>query len=162
TAQATDKDGATGVATAAVSVQGVPPTAVIVGGDNAAEGSVIAFTAEASDPSSAGTAAGVSYAWSATEGNPTLATGSASDFSFTAANDGTVVVSLTVTDKDGLSGTESRVVTVTNVAPTVESLVVSPSAIAVGDTVVLSGMVVDPGLLDTHRVDIQWGDNTSD
>ncbi len=80
---------------------------------------------------------------------------------FSAANvDGpeTVIVQLRVTDDGGLTDTEAALINVMNVAPIVQQL-------SIGDAfedrpVTLSGNFTDPGIADTHTVQIDWGDGT--
>ncbi|MCA9050627.1 MAG: hypothetical protein KDA89_17940, partial [Planctomycetaceae bacterium] len=50
--------------------------------------------------------------------------------------------------------------TVQNAAPQLTNLNVSRSTVNEGETVTLSGTIVDPGLRDTHTVMINWGDGT--
>src|SRR5262249_9321874 len=52
------------------------------------------------DPSSADSAAGFTYAWSVTKNGTAYAAVSAANFSFTPDDNGTYVVTLTATDKD--------------------------------------------------------------
>lgn len=76
------------------------------------------------------------------------------DPSGTAADVYMVVV--TVVDDDAGVGEDSSGVVVSNVAPTVSSLEVTP-AIEENGTVLLSGSFSDPGSLDTFTVVIDWG-----
>src|SRR5207248_1803613 len=97
----------------------VPPTAGILGAPaSSPEGALISLSASASDPSPVDTVAGFTYAWSVTRNSAAFSSGSAANFSFTPDDNGTYVVGLTVTDKDGGSGSDSKTVAVTNVAPT--------------------------------------------
>ena len=52
-------------------------------------------------------------------------------------------------------------VTVHNVAPEFTSLTLDSTVIDENDTVTLTGVFDDPGTLDVHTVDIDWGDGTS-
>jgi dipeptidyl aminopeptidase/acylaminoacyl peptidase len=69
-------------------------------------------------------------------------------------------ISLTLTTAGG-SDTDSAVVTVNNVAPTLGSLALSPSTVTVGSPATLSGAISDVGTLDTHIISINWGDGSS-
>ena len=64
-------------------------------------------------------------------------------------------MTLTVTDDDTGSGTDSVVVTVTNVAPSVETVGIT-SPIDENGTATLSGTYSDDGSADTHELDIDW------
>lgn len=68
-------------------------------------------------------------------------------------------ISVTVTDDDGGSGSETTAVTVNNVAPAITGLAATPSMIPDG-TVSLSGSFTDPGTLDVHTVLVNWGDGS--
>ena len=79
--------------------------------------------------------------------------------SFTAPDDGSYVLALTVTDGAGRTSTDDVAVHVANVAPTVQA--------AVGDAYVggvtrLTGSFTDEGVLDTHHAVVDWGDGTTD
>jgi hypothetical protein len=69
-------------------------------------------------------------------------------------------ITMTVTDDDLGSDTQSFPVLVKNVAPFDISLELSESVINENDTVTLSGAFFDPGILDTHTVTIDWGDGS--
>src|SRR5262249_39669180 len=69
------------------------------------------------DPSSADLESGVTWSWSVTKNGSPYGSGSDGGFDFSPDDNGTYVVTLTVTDRDG-TGTTSRTIDVTNVAPT--------------------------------------------
>ena len=76
--------------------------------------------------------------------------GTLSTFSFTPNDNATYVVTLMVTDDDGGSGTTSKTITVTNVAPT--ATFNAPASVSEGSNIDLSlTAVVDPGTADTHQ-----------
>ena len=50
---------------------------------------------------------------------------------------------------------------VTNVAPVISSIVLSAPIIQENGTETVSGVIVDPGTLDTQTVTINWGDGTA-
>lgn len=119
-----DRDGGETEYTATVTIKNVAPTPAISGAPTSSpEGTAISLSGSATDPSSADTTAGFTFAWSVkkTHGSTTtnpFAMGSGASFSFTPDDDGTYEVTLTATDKDGGSGSTSVSITVTNVAPT--------------------------------------------
>jgi hypothetical protein len=68
------------------------------------------------------------------------------------------VISVTVTDDDGGSGSASRFLTVSNAAPTVSLNTLQ--GIQPPQTLVLNGGYTDIGLLDAHTLTVEWGDST--
>ena len=66
-------------------------------------------------------------------------------------------INVTVTDDDTGSDSGNTTVTVTNVAPDLLNLAVTP--INENDTAVLSGEISDPGTLDTFSLLVDWGDS---
>ena len=75
---------------------------------------------------------------------------------------GIYVVTVIVTDDDGGSALETFQVTVLNVAPSINSLSIT-TPINEGQSATLSGTYSDPGISDTHELDVDWdGDNIVD
>ena len=74
----------------------------------------------------------------------------------------TYTVTATVTNSLGGSDTSSTTILVKNIAPKINSLSIT-SPINENDTTTLSGTYSDPGILDTHELDIDWdGDGNFD
>jgi VCBS repeat-containing protein len=67
----------------------------------------------------------------------------------------------TATDKDGGTATQIIQVTVNNFAPAISSLFLSANEISLGGSTTLTGALADPGLSDTHTINIDWGDGTN-
>jgi PKD domain len=88
--------------------------------------------------------------------------GNTFDLSHVYAEDGIYDLLVTVFN-DGMEyGSDTAMVTVTNVPPSIESLSVSPSnPYKPGDVFELSVLFSDPGVLDAHTVEITWGDGSS-
>jgi PKD repeat protein len=134
-----------------VSVSNVPPT-VDAGPDQTAdEGAEVVFDGSFSDPGLLDTH---TVAWdfgdSATAGGTLTPTHAFAD-------DGLYTVTLTVTDDDGGVGSDTLVVSVNNLPPTVDA---GPDQTAdEGDEVAFAGSFSDPGLLDTHTVAWDFGDS---
>jgi hypothetical protein len=159
TLNVTDGAGKTGTASASIDVTNVPPMPSIrnVPASNP-EGTAINLTSAVNDP---GFNENFTYAWSAAQGETVLASGTNSTFSFTPEDNGEYLVSLKVTDKDGGEGSTSQTITVTNVAPALSNVAVTPGNIDEGGSVTLSGSISDPGSKDTLTLTITWGDGSA-
>ncbi|QDU49638.1 PKD domain-containing protein [Gimesia panareensis] len=79
----------------------------------------------------------------------------------TASLQDTYGIGLTVTDDDSGSGTGSAAVQVNNLAPVITGLLVDSLSINENDSITVSGSFTDVGTLDTHEVEILWGDGTT-
>lgn len=75
-----------------------------------------------------------------------------------ATNDYTI--SATLNDDDLGTDTKSTIVTVDNVAPSLQNFAVTPS-ITENGTVTLTGNISDPGTEDTFTLVVDWGDNSA-
>ncbi len=102
-----------------VTVKNVPPTASITGAPasgHSPEGTDIILGSTVTDPSSVDTAAGFTYAWSVTKNGSAYAAGSSPAFSFTPDGNGTYVVTIGATDKDGGAGSDTKTIIADQVA----------------------------------------------
>ncbi|MFT3789111.1 MAG: PKD domain-containing protein [Tepidisphaeraceae bacterium] len=115
----TDDDGGTVSASSSnIVVTNGAPTATLTGVPGGAinEGSAITVGADVIDPGVSDT---INYAWSVTKNGNAFTTGTSSSITFTPDDQADYVVSLTVSDGDGGSGSvTSGTITVVNVAPT--------------------------------------------
>jgi hypothetical protein len=108
---------AEGCETMLITVTNVAPQVTITGTpETVTEGSKITLNATVTDP---GTTDEITTVWSVTHNNTPIATGTGTNFTFTAHNDGTYHVTVTATDNTGDTGTDQTPITVTNVAPQV-------------------------------------------
>src|SRR5207245_414785 len=149
TVKVTDKDGGTDSKTFKVTVANLAPTAAINGAPaSSAEGTPISLTSTVTDPSSTDTAAGFTYSWSVTKNGNPFASGSAAAIGFTPDDNGSYVVTFTATDKDGASGSDSKTISATNVAPTATLANSGPVNEASPVTVSFSSQL-DPSAADT-------------
>ncbi len=82
-------------------------------------------------------------------------------FSHRYLEEGNFRASITATNNYGLSTTVEFDVLVSNVAPTIHSVTLLPSAIGESQSISLSSTFSDPGSIDGHSVTIEWGDETS-
>lgn len=131
------------------------PTAVLDGPFNGTEGSAIAMSAAGSSDPDLGSV--LSYAWSFGDG--TTATGAAVNKTY--VQDGSYIVTLTVTDEFGASHKVTTTAVVANVVPVVT---LTPAATwKAGVSSSLGVKWTDPaGTRDApYRVRIEWGDGSA-
>lgn len=74
------------------------------------------------------------------------------------ADDGTYSVTVTVTDGDGATGSDTLTATVLNVAPSVDAG--ANAAGAEGSAFAVHATFSDPGAADTHTAAVDWGDGS--
>jgi hypothetical protein len=146
----TDDDGGVGTDSRTVAATNVDPTATVTGAPTSSpEGTAISLGGTETDPSSVDMEAGFTYAWGVTKNGSPYGSGTAASFSFTPDDNGTYVVSLTATDKDGgASATATRSIGVANVAPTV-AITGAPDSSPEGTEISLGSVVTDPSSVDT-------------
>lgn len=76
----------------------------------------------------------------------------------TYTNDGEYTVTLTVTDEDSNTDLDTTIISILNVAPTIDSFIVTPTdPVAVETPITVSASYSDPGD-DTLTTTIDWGD----
>jgi len=135
---------------AAVESSTQPPIAAIGGPATLNEGDTATYSAAASvDPN--GSIA--SYLWDFGDG----ATGAGVSITHTFAQDGPHVVSLMITDNDGLTDTATFTVQVANVAPSVGTL--PDASLNAGGAYTAAGSFADPGA-DSWTATVDWGDGS--
>ncbi|HSM57591.1 MAG TPA: PKD domain-containing protein [Candidatus Sulfomarinibacteraceae bacterium] len=128
-----------------------PPTANAGPDQTVNEGQLVAFAGSGEDPEGAT----LEISWDFGDG--ATASGSFNP-THTYADDGDYLVTLTVTDDVGLSASDSLIVTVLNVAPTVDA---GPDQTVDGGVPVhFEGSFTDPGVLDTHSIEWDFGDGS--
>lgn len=125
-----------------VTVANVAPAVTIRGAPaGSPEGTAIALDSTVTDPSLLDA---FTYAWSATKnGQPFGASGAAASFSLTPDDNGSYVVTLTVTDDDGGRGSASSTIAVTNAPPTITS-VTNNGPITAGASATITVAATDP------------------
>jgi hypothetical protein len=166
TITATDTSGLTASTTFTLTVNNVAPTTAITGlpaSGHSPEGTAISLGSTVSDPSPVDQAAGFSYSWSVTKNGVAYASGSAASFSFTPNDNGTYVVTLRATDKDGgISAPSQATILVDNIAP--KAAVSGPSDGVRGQARTFTLTASDPSSVDQaagFTFAITWGDGTT-
>jgi PKD repeat protein len=150
----TDNNGAMGTDTATVTIENVAPAVVDAGSDQMVnEGATVSFSGSFTDPGSGDTH---TIEWNF--GDDNTASGSLTP-THVYVDDGSYIVTLTVTDDDSGLGTDTASVTVNNVAPTAEAG--GPYSGIVDNQITLAGSATDPGTSDTLTYSWDFGDENS-
>lgn len=153
----TDAASNVGSGTVQVTVTNVAAT-VLAGADiNTSEGASIAQSGSFTDPGADSHTATVDYGDGAGAQALTLSAG-AFGLVHTYADNGAFTVTVNVTDDDGAVGSDTLLVTVTNVAPTV--VLSAPASVNVASNFTVSGGITDPGA-DTFTGTLDFGDGTT-
>jgi hypothetical protein len=147
------------MATVNVTVNAVndAPTAVVIAPATSNEGSAVAASAVVDDLDDSS----FTYAWTATKNGAPFATGSSTTFAFTPDDNGSYVVSLTVSDPNGATGSASQTVAVANLAPSITTVAGPTAAVSLGSAASISVGYTDAGTADTHTAVFTWDDGTS-
>jgi PKD repeat protein len=152
----TDDDGGAGSDTLTVTVNNVPPTADAGPDQVTDEGNTaIDFRGAYTDPAINDTH---TVKWDFGDGSPEV-TGTLTPSHTYPADDGNYTVTLTVTDDDGGVGSDTLKVEINNVAPTVEAGL--DQEVLEGNSVQFNGSFTDPGALDTHTIEWDFGDENT-
>lgn len=132
------------------------PTITLPSSVSTAQGTAVAITATAADADNDA----LTYKWDIDNDGAIDSTKSVPGISLTLVDAGTRVVKVTVDDGKGGTAAASTVVSVTNVAPTVNAG--SNATLSGGATLDLSATFSDPGTNDgAWSFIVDWGDNTA-
>jgi len=146
----TDNDGGVGTDTLLITVSNIAPT-VTVGDDQIVdEGDIVSFNGNFFD---SGGLDIHTIEWDFGDGSTTSNTLTPTHIY---GDNGIYIVSLIVSDDDGGVGSDTLVITVNNVAPIVQSG--GDQSVDEGEIIGFSGSVSDPGSLDTHTIEWDFGD----
>ncbi|WP_416212597.1 Calx-beta domain-containing protein [Nostoc sp. ChiQUE01b] len=149
----TDNAGASTIDTLAVTVNNLAPTITqLTGTTEVAEGTPANFSASATDPGNDT----LTYTWNFGDGsNPVQG----KDATHTFLDNGIYTVSLTVSDSDGASTTQTLSTKVNNVAASVNAG--TDQTMYQNEPVIFDGQFHDPGILDTHTIEWNFGDGNT-
>ncbi|MFC1719431.1 PKD domain-containing protein, partial [Candidatus Poribacteria bacterium] len=151
----TDDDGSVGTVSYGVTVLDLSPTAEFTWSpDPQIEGSPVEF----SDMSASPTDVIVFWSWDFGDGQ----TSTEQNPENTYEDNGIYTVALTVTDDDNSMNTVLHDVTISNVAPIIDSIIGAAGLVYEGSEVGFSGSFIDPGTVDTHTIDWDFGDGTAE
>jgi endonuclease G len=148
----------TGTVHVAIAPVNDPPTASIAVAATSAEGTAVAATVSVTDPDAN---EAFTYSWTVTKNGSPYASSNDTSFSFTPDDNGAYVVSVIVSDRAGATGSDSKTVNVTNVAPVITSVTGPTSAIQRGSAASINVGYTDAGSADTHTALFTWDDNTT-
>ncbi len=70
------------------------------------------------------------------------------------------LITVTVIDDDGGRSTNTSLILISNVPPSLINVGLNTGVIGEGGMIQMSGTFFDPGVLDSHQVVINWGDGT--
>jgi len=160
--EVSDGDGGSDSDSIGVTVANVAPTVTLTGPTSADEGDTKSYSYTFTDPGADTWTATVSCGANGTVSNPIFDSDTKSgSFECTwADNFDDEQVSVTVTDDDSGSGTDSKSVDIANVAPEITSASFNATSVACSaNTVTLTVAFDDPGA-DTWIATIDWGDGS--
>jgi hypothetical protein len=130
------------------------PTGTILEGTN-----TFTFGTSLADPTAVN-ATKFTYSWTVTYNGNTVASAAGMGFSFTAVGSGNYVVSLQVTDSNGVTSlVNAQTIAITAVAPTVT--IEGPTTATKGQNVAFQAIATGVGLDDTLTFSWKFGDTTS-
>jgi PKD repeat protein len=149
----TDSHGKSSTDTTSVTILNAPPEVEAGNNQTVNEGDTVSFIGDFTDPGIGDTH---TIEWNFGDGTP----GSTGTLEPTHvyADNGTYTVTLTVTDDDAASTSDTLNVTVENLAPIVDAG--EDQTANEGDIVSFAGSFTDPGTADTHLIEWDFGDTT--
>jgi PKD repeat protein len=148
-----DKDGGTDTDSITIVVGNANPTASMAGPTTGDEGESLSYVGSATDPGGDT----FTYAWSFGDG--TNATGP--NVSHTFLDEGAYVVTLTTEDDDGGIDTATQSVAISNVNPTIDTMVLPTANLNEGSPLAFTSTASDVGILDVLSYSWAFGDGTT-
>lgn len=159
TFQVSDGANQSNIGTVSITVDSVndAPVATITVPPTTLEGSAVTASVSVTDVDGSS----FTYSWTVTKDAAPYATGTSSTINFTPDDNGSYGVSVTVTDASGGYGSDSEVVTASNVAPSVLTVSGPAAPVQAGTAATITVTYSDPGSADTHSASVTWDDSTS-
>jgi DNA/RNA endonuclease G (NUC1) len=133
------------------------PTASLDAPATSVEGSAVAVAITGADVD----ADALTIAWSVTKNGAPFANGTGASVSFTPDDNGSYVISATVTDAANATASTTATVAVTNAAPAIVNISGPAGSQSTGTAVSVTVSATDAGSADTHTATFTWGDSTS-
>lgn len=160
--QVCDNQNLCATATTTITITNAPPSATFQAITPVNEGSSFSLSLTSpSDPSPADLAAGFQYAFDCGDSAGFSPYGLASSVTCPAADNGTPSVKGKLKDKDGGETLYIANVTVNNVAPIVGPITAPYDPKQINTAINTGSSFTDPGILDTHTAQWNWGDGTT-
>lgn len=161
TVTATNTFGASDEATTSVTVRNVEPTLTLDASDGD-EGTPLTLAGQLSDPGSRDTFEGT-INWGDGSSDPLVLGAGATGFnaSHVYADDGTYTVTVDIEDDDRGGVIETTTIEVANVTPRLVDASLDPAPSDEAELVSFTATLVEPGA-DVVRIEIDWGDGSSD
>jgi hypothetical protein len=136
-------------------VNEVAPTITLAGSNTIQEGSLYTLGLSASDPGE-----DTVTQWIIDWGDGTTeSSGQVASATHRFADDGPRTILVTAIDEDG-SYTATKAINVLNAPPGLQELGTAVARVDENEIVQLTGRIVDPGVLDSFTLNIDWGDGT--
>jgi DNA/RNA endonuclease G (NUC1) len=159
TFQVSDGANQSNIGTVSITVSSVndAPVATITVPPTTLEGSSVTASVSVTDVDHSS----FTYSWTVTKDASPYATGTSSTINFTPDDNGSYGVSVTATDASGGYGSDSGVVTASNVAPSVLTVTGPTAPVQAGTAATITVTYSDPGSDDTHSASVTWDDSTS-
>ncbi|MFO0953950.1 MAG: PKD domain-containing protein [Isosphaeraceae bacterium] len=155
-----DAVGYTSLALATILVENAPPHVEVGDGAYLVEGGALARVGGFTDPGGDSVSVTVDYG----DGSGTLPLTLNPDGTFLLDHpyqeDGAFIVTVTLTDSEGASTSETIDVSVANAGPVVGAIALTSPAFA-GRALQFAASFTDPGRLDTHSAEWDWGDGSA-
>jgi len=156
-----DKDGGSNESTTKVIVNNIPPTITTSGASSTNEGSPYSLTLGAVSDSGTDTVTSYTVHWGDGSSDSYANNGVQTHTYADGPNSYDIMVDLADEDGAFLDRANALSVAVDNIAPTLGAINVNQALVPVNTAINASASFTDPGTLDTHTADWDWGDGST-